>query len=329
MKTNTSAHAPLVTIVIPLYVISDRFFRDLHRFDLLAYPKYELLIVCDKKIRLPKVKNARLVVTGAKQTGPAEKRDVAMAAAKGSICAFIDDDAYPDPTWINVAIRHFVRNKDIIAVGGPGITPPDDGRMAQLGGLVYESDYTSGGLKMRFTSLGVRSREISDWPAYNLFIRTNIMKKVGGWGSTFYGGEDTYICLKMLSYGRMIYEPKAIVYHHRRPLFYSHMKQIFNVGVHRGFFFKKYPETSRQFIYFLPATLTFGFWGMLIASFFSPAILSVFLLLFGIFFGMALSTVLNKTDISGAITASWGIFATHMAYGAGFIKGLLTDDLKR
>lgn len=329
MKRTITNNTPLVSIIIPLYVVCDRFFKDLKKFDTLLYPNYELLVVSDKKVTLPKVKYARLIVTGLKQTGPAEKRDIALAQAKGSICAFIDDDAYPDPAWLTVAIRHFVRNKDIIAVGGPGVTPPDDGRMAKLGGLVYESDYTSGGIKMRFYSLGTRSKEVMDWPAYNLFIRTGIMKKVGGWGSTFYGGEDTYICLKMLEYGRMIYEPKAIVYHHRRPLFYPHMKQIFNVGVHRGFFFKKYPETSRQFIYFIPAILTFGFWSMVIASFFSHTIVSIFLLLFGIFFGMAFSTVQNKTDFTGAVLASFGIFATHMAYGTGFIKGLFTENLTR
>lgn len=329
MKNQSSQSTPFVTIVVPLYVICDRFFRDLHKFDSMQYQNYEILIICDKKVRLPRIRNIRLIVTGRSQTGPAEKRDIALLQAKGSICAFIDDDAYPDPAWITTAVRHFVRNKDIIAVGGPGITPPDDGRMAQLGGLVYESDYTSGGLKMRFLAVETRSKEVSDWPAYNLFIRTGIMKKVGGWGSKFYGGEDTYICLKMLSYGRIIYEPGAIVYHHRRPLFWPHMKQIFNVGVHRGFFFKKYPETSRQFIYFLPAILTFGFWIMLAASFFSPIALGIFLLIFGIFFGMGLSTVLYKTDIPGAVLASLGILFTHMAYGIGFIKGLLTGDLQR
>ena len=329
MKTKTTTSTPFVTIVIPLYIICDRFFSDLSNFDLIDYPNYELLVVCDKKIRLPRIKNIRLIYTGVKQTGPAEKRDLALQHAKGSICAFIDDDAYPDLSWISIAVRHFVRNKDIIAVGGPGITPLDDGRMAQLGGLVYESDYTSGGLKMRFASVGNRSKEVSDWPAYNLFIRTSVIKKVGGWGSTFYGGEDTFICLKMLSYGRIIYDPKVVVYHHRRPLFLPHLTQIFNVGTHRGFFFKHYPETSRQLIYLFPTLLTVGFWIMFILSFSSHLILSIFLLLFGIFFGMAFSTIFGKADVLGSIIASFGIIATHMAYGIGFIKGLLLDDMKK
>ena len=320
---------PQISIIIPLYVISNRFFSDLKYFDTIDYPNYEILVICDKKVRLPNIKKLRLIVTGLKQTGPAEKRDIGISHAKGSICAFIDDDAYPDPQWIKTAVRHFVRNKDIIAVGGPGVTPHEDERMAQLGGMVYMSGYTSGQLKMRFTPVGERTREVEDWPAYNLFIRTVIMKKVGGWGSTFYGGEDTFICLKMLEYGRMIYDPKVIVYHHRRPLFYSHLKQIFNVGVHRGYFFKRYPETSRHVLYLLPTTLTLGFWILFLLSFTSPIVFGIFLLVFGFFFGIALSNVLNISDITGTIIASIGIITTHMAYGIGFIKGLLQQELKR
>ncbi|OGG11314.1 hypothetical protein A2Z00_02450 [Candidatus Gottesmanbacteria bacterium RBG_13_45_10] len=324
-----SSQKPLVSIVIPLYVVCDRFIQDLHKFALLQYSNYEILIICDKRVRLPKTKNLRLIVTGVKRTGPAEKRDIALKHVKGSICAFIDDDAYPDPSWITMAIRHFVRNKDIIAIGGPGVTAPDDSRMAKLGGLVYESEYTSGQLKMRFVPVGKRVREVMDWPAYNLFIRTDIMKKIGGWGSTFYGGEDTFICLKMLSYGQMIYDPKVVVYHHRRPLFYPHLKQIFNVGVHRGFFFKKYPETSRRALYLIPTTLTVGFWILFVLSFFNSIALVVFLLAFGVFFGIAFSTVLNRKDPPGTILSSLGIISTHMAYGVGFIKGLFINKLLR
>lgn len=322
-------HEPIVSIIIPLYVINDRFFADLKKFENLDYSNIEILVICDKKVRLPKIKNVQLIITGKKQTGPAEKRDIGLKEAKGSVCAFIDDDAYPDPQWVKTAVRNFVRNKDIVAVGGPGVTPPDDGRMAKLGGLVYESEYTSASLKMRFLSVGERTREVEDWPAYNLFVRTNVIRKVGGWGSTFYGGEDTYVCMKMLSYGRIVYDPKTIIFHHRRPLFYLHLKQIFNVGVHRGYFFKRYPETSRQLLYLIPTILTVGFWLLLALSLLFPTVLGIFFLLFGIFFGMAFSTVLAKTDYLGAFIASFGIIMTHMAYGIGFTKGLFMSELLR
>ena len=56
---------------------------------------------------------------------PAEKRNIGIKAAKGEIVAFIDDDAYPDAHWLEYAVRYF-GDETIGAVGGPGVTPPND-----------------------------------------------------------------------------------------------------------------------------------------------------------------------------------------------------------
>jgi len=76
---------PLVSVIIPLYVIGDRFFQDLKQFEKMEYSNFEVLVICDKKIKLPKIKQIRLIITGLKQTGPAEKRDIGLKFAKGSI----------------------------------------------------------------------------------------------------------------------------------------------------------------------------------------------------------------------------------------------------
>src|SRR6185436_2729036 len=96
---------PLVTIIIPLYVINQRFFNDLRKFEKLRYGKFEIIVVCDKKITLPKLKvPITLMLTGRRKTGPADKHDLALKKAKGDICAFIDDDAYPDRDWLKNAV---------------------------------------------------------------------------------------------------------------------------------------------------------------------------------------------------------------------------------
>ena len=135
--------------------------------------------------------------------------------------------------------------------------------------------------------------------------------------------------MKMLDYGRLLYDPNVVVYHHRRPLFTQHLRQIFNVGVHRGFFFKRHPETSRHLLYLIPTTLTLCFWILFFLSFTSPLVLGIFLLSFGFFFGIAMSNVLSITDIPGTIIASIGIITTHMAYGIGFLRGLSVHNLNR
>ena len=315
---------PKVSIIIPLYVIMDRFFEDLKKYKKLNYPDYEIIIVCDKKVSIEGI-NTKLILTGEKKTGPAEKRDLALKHAKGEICAFIDDDAYPDPDWLINAITH-LKDDSIAAVGGPGLTPPEDNFWEQITGLTYQSRFCGGSTQHRFTK--AKRNFVNDYPAYNLLVRKDVLKKVGGYGSYFYGGEDTFLCLKIIRKGwKILYDPEVVVYHHRRGLFSGYLQQIANIGTHRGFFTKKYPETSRYFTYFAPSILTVGFVLGLISSFLSNHIAILFFTLVGFFYLLAFFSVLPKSNILMASLSAVETILTHLTYGTFFFKGLLTEKL--
>ena len=92
---------------------------------------------------------------------------------------------------------------------GPGVTPPGSGWRERAGGAFYESPFGSGGLRFRFTPLGA-PRDVDDFPAYNLFVRTDELRAIGGWDSSFYGGEDTKVCLALRRAGhRIVYDPRG------------------------------------------------------------------------------------------------------------------------
>lgn len=317
-----------VSIIIPLYDIQKRFFQDFLNYDLLDYSDYEVLVVCDKKVELPRLKNCKvsLIVTNKKKTGPAEKRDIAIKRATGEICAFVDDDAYPDKDWIKNAIHWFIDEK-VIAVGGPGVTPPEDDFWQKVGGGIVESYFCSGGVQYRY--FPTKRCFVEDYPAYNLFVRKNTLEKVGGYGCNFYGGEDTFLCLKLIRYGCILYEPESIVYHHRRSFPLKHLKQISNVATHRGYFFKKYPETSRMLFYLLPTFLTVGLIGSLILSVLFSSLFLPFSLLLLLFFWLlgSYSVLRHKSLFLLSILAGFGIILTHIVYGVFFIKGLTVKKL--
>lgn len=317
---------PRVSIIIPLYVIESRFFKDLKWFKELNYPNYEIIVVADRKVKIddPPVE---FFLTGRKKTGPAEKRDLAIRYATGEICAFIDDDAYPDRDWIKNAVAHF-KDPKIAAVGGPGLTPPEDKFWAQVTGVVYKSYFCGGSTQHRFVK--ARKRFVNDYPAYNLLVRKDVLKEVGGYDNYFYGGEDTFLCFKIVKKGwKILYDPEVVVYHHRRPLFTPYLMQIANVGVHRGYFAKKFPETSRQPVYFYPSILTLGFLIFLLWSLFSFQIRVLFLPLLALFYLLAVLSVVKKAPFLQTIIAGLGIILTHLTYGVFFIKGLLTKKLTR
>jgi len=318
---------PKVSIIIPLYVIEDRFFKDLKKFDKLNYPNYEIIVVCDKDINLNH-SGIRFIKTGKKRTGPAEKRDIGIKVSKGEICAFIDDDAYPNTDWINSAVKWFM-NGNVVAVGGPGITPKEDSFWQKVGGSIIESFFCSGGVQYRYVP--TQKAFVVDYPAYNLFVKTKILRKVGGYDCNFYGGEDTFLCMKLIKHGDIIYDPNVVVNHHRRSFPFQHLKQISNVGLHRGYFFKKFPKTSRTLFYLLPTLMTLGLFSCIFLSvLYTGVFLPITLLAFLILWLLGVCSVLHRGyPLKIAMISGIGIIATHISYGMYFIKGLMIGKLER
>jgi cellulose synthase/poly-beta-1,6-N-acetylglucosamine synthase-like glycosyltransferase len=334
-NVNKTLVDPFVSIIIPLHwglkkENYERFIHDLKKYLELDYKKYEIILVTDVKAKLPKLsKRIRHIVTPGKTSSPAEKRDYALKFVKGQVCAFIDDDAYPDKNWLKRAVVHF-KKENIISVGGPGVTPHEDTYWQKIGGYILESYLGSGIIRYRFYSEKRKVISVDDYPAYNLFVRTDVLKKVGGYGNVFYGGEDTYLCMKLKKEGTIVYDSKAIVFHHRREFPKGHLKQIGSVGIHRGYFFKEFPETSRRVLYVLPTLLTFCFiLCIIISAILPPFFLIIFmsLVLITIFSGM-LSLRGHHVKLVPSFLASIGIILTHLYYGIFFVKGLFLEKLE-
>jgi len=331
---------PKITVIIALHNCSERFIRDFAHFHTLDYPDFEILIIADepnlnekvnprfsalKKLETPGL--VSILPTGKNLTGPAEKRDIGIEKAKGTLCAFIDDDAYPRPDWLRSAVSFF-DNKDIAAVGGPGVTPPDDSLMGRAGGAVYASPLGSGQTLYRFVPR--TARDVDDFPAFNLFVRTAVLREVGGFSSSYYGGEDTKLCLEIVKSGKKImYRPEVLVFHHRRPLFMQHLKQIANVGIHRGYFAKMYPETSRRIFYFMPSIVVMTLLCGIILSAFSGIMAAIVLLSLAGYFGVAFVSIMPASRLDVALLGAVGIMATHLTYGCAFIRGLTLKHLDR
>lgn len=327
---------PSVSIIVPLHWgllphNYSRFLSDFKKYLEIDYQNYEILLVTDKPAKLPyKSSKMRYLVTNADHpTSPAEKRDYALPGVKSEICAFIDDDAYPIKEWISNAVRHF-QHPLIVAVGGPGVTPPNDNFWQKLGGAILESKYCSGQLLYRYYKIN-NWLSVDDYPAYNLFIRTEILRKVGGYNSTFYYGEDTRVCIELVKYGRILYDPDVLIYHHRRAFPKHHLKQIWNTGVHRGFFVKAFPVTSKRWFYFIPIALTVGLFSLVGLSLYRPSIFAIpTILIFSIAWLLASISISNRgKDLQTASLGGLGVIFSHIAYGIGFVRGLSMKRLLR
>ncbi len=324
---------PLVSIVIACPADSWMLRQCLAAIAGQSYANYEVLVLPDAAFPAGDAasfgEKVRVIPTG--KIRPAEKRNLGICEAKGEIVAFIDDDAYPDAHWLESAIRYF-GDETIGGVGGPGVTPPDDPYLAQIGGRVYDNLLVSGNYRYRYKAGGVR-RDVDDYPSCNLFVRTELLRRIGGYRTDFWPGEDTLLCKDVIDAGkRIVYDPWVIVHHHRRAILGAHLRQLGRYAFHRGYFVKRFPSNSLRLGYFIPSafvlylavSVPFAFlvspstatpWGVLHLAFLS---------LLPLYFALVLFSTFALNPLTWVLTAA-GVFWTHVWYGVRFIQGLCAD----
>ena len=322
---------PKVAIIIPVKEINTYVRESVHHIQKLNYRHFEVLILPDSTDSAEPVRGddrVKVIPTG--PMGPAEKRDLAVRFSDAQVLAFIDDDAYPSPNWLDDALPYF-EDTSVGAVGGPAVTPEEDTIWQKASGAVL-SNWLGGGVH-RYRYVPQKKREVDDYPSVNFLIRRDVFEKVGGFDSTFWPGEDTKLCLEVSKKQalKIIYDPRILIWHHRRELFLPHLRQVSNYALHRGFFAKIYPDTSLRVSYFLPSVFT-------LMLFLSPlGIVTDFWVLRATlaiicFYAMLLvvsgaQVSLEKRDFALGLLTAVGIFATHCYYGVYFLKGLMTRQL--
>jgi len=265
---------------------------------------------------------------------PSVKRSRAMIDAQGDFLIFIDDDAYPQKNILDILDEDF-KDEEIAAVGGPAITPQNDSFLQKVSGAVYLS-YLSGGFPERYTPIG-KKKFVSDWPSVNLTLRKKIFLEVGGFDCDYWPGEDTKLCLDIIknikANNKILYDPRVIVWHHRREGLLRHLKQIAGYGLHRGFFAKEFPKTSFQFKYFVPSAFLLFVFGGVILSIFYPIFLKLYIIGWIVYVAAMLKALFDITyrqkSFLVALYSIIYIFLTHIVYGARFIQGFVfTKELK-
>lgn len=312
-----------ISIIIPIGEKSDYLEETVHYILEQTHKDFEIIILPNNKIKDFKNKKIKVIETG--KINPADKRDIGSGIAKGEVLAFIDDDAYPDKDWLKNALKNF-ENKEIVAVGGPGLTPKKDSFMQQIGGKILESKLASGTEDYRCK---IKKRKfVEDYPSFNFFVRKNTFDKIRGFDYRYWRGEDTALCLKLIKYGKIIYDPNVVVYHHKRALFLKHLRQIWKCALYRGFFAKKFPKTSRKFAYFVPSLFLFGLLFGFIVSFYNLYLMIIYIDVLIIYFTLLIIESIKINDFKGAVILIPGIFLTHIVYGFAFLIGLIVGDIK-
>jgi glycosyltransferase involved in cell wall biosynthesis len=313
----------MFSIIIPVKELNDYVRETVPYILQLDFVDWELFIVTneDQNTEWPNETRIRMMSSG--RVGPAQKRDIAAAVATGEYLVFLDDDSYPEPNLLSLALEKFTEGA--VALGGPAVTPQSDSFKQKVSGAVFSSKIT-GGSPERYRPMG-QQREVDDWPSVNLMVTRHIFLKIGGFNSPYWPGEDTFLCLKLLRAGhRVTYVPKLIVWHHRREGLLRHMKQVGAYGLHRGYFARHLPETSRRIQYIFPSLVFLLFLCAPIAIVLPVimqrfVILGLLMYLIGVILGVGDIMRFEKKTV--ALATLPYVIATHLSYGYWFLRGLL------
>jgi GT2 family glycosyltransferase len=226
----------------------------------LDYPSYEVIFVDDGSIdntaviarelgfrvistshrglssALPGKENGHDWVITKPNRGLSNARNLGLAAARGEIVAYLDDDAYPDPHWLHYLVASLLnpRAERYAGVGGPNIAPPGDGLIANC-----VAHAPGGPIHVLLTH-----QKAEHIPGCNMAFRKVALQSIGGFDPQFHvAGDDVDVCWRLQKEGWTLgFSPAAVVWHHRRNSVLTYWRQQKGYGKAEAMLERKWPE---------------------------------------------------------------------------------------
>ncbi|MFO7871865.1 MAG: glycosyltransferase family 2 protein [Kiritimatiellia bacterium] len=252
---------------------------------------------------------------------PSRKRNVALRKSEAEIFALIDSDAYPQPDWLDKALKILNSDSNIGAVAGPNLTPPEDSLSRRVSGRVMESPLGFG--KGWIRHVPSTRQTVNEMPTCNMIIRREGVL----FREDLDTGEDMTYCAEIRAKGKsIVYVPDVVVYHHRRKAPFPFMKQFYEYGLFKGrlararsgitYLWQAFPSL---FLIYLTAE---------VILFFTPVpvpIKILSLLPLALYAACALIETVKTVKSSGELLIVPLLFpAAHIAYGWGYMRGIVS-----
>ena len=188
--------------------------------------EFEVLLVGDVEIEVADSRVRSIVVA---DRNPAHRRNLAAREAVGEILAFLDDDAYARPDWLESAAAVFESRPEVLAAGGPDPAPPDSTISELFSDTLLATPVIGSSVAAHESRRGVWNVEKPhDVALVNLFVRKRDFDLAGGFDESIgYIGEDSALLRVLLGKGLVLYSEHIIVEHRRRPFPGPYLKQRF------------------------------------------------------------------------------------------------------
>ncbi|MCF4139806.1 glycosyltransferase [Streptomyces sp. Tue 6430] len=245
----TGRTVPFTTVVIATRERADRLAHALDSMLVQDHPDFEIVVVDNAPVTdatrdlVGREYAERVRYVTEPVPGLAVAHNTGLAAARGDVVAFTDDDVVADPRWLTELTAPFAADPGLGCATGL-ILPA---RLRTPAQVLLESH---GGFAKGFAP---RTYDPADPPAdeplfpftagrfgsgANMAFRTGVLRAVGGFdpatgaGTLARGGDDLYGFVRVLAQGhRLRYTPQALVWHHHRETWQDLETQAYGYGV--------------------------------------------------------------------------------------------------
>ncbi len=253
---------------------------------------------------------------------PSLNRNNGAKKAKGDIFCFLDDDAKIEKNILKKAEEIFNKyNPDIL--GGPQLTPLDDGYFAKTSGYAMADFFCTSFMNNRYKKgkLKLDANE-NDLTSAICFVKKNVFNNLKGFNLKLFPGEDPefFFRAKKQEY-KIAYSPDIFIYHRRRPTLKGLWKQFSNYGLTRVKKEKTLNENI-NFIYLLPSFFLIYIILLIPFLFISRIFILPLLLYILIIIVSSIKQIIIYRDLRAILLLPFIYPLIHISYGYGLLNGL-------
>ncbi len=238
---------PLYSVVIPAYQAEATLGATLAALARQTIDRalYEIIVVDDGSTD-GTAQVAKAALAGADRylhqanAGPATARNQGAALARGQIILFTDSDCEPAPDWLEQMTAPLADPR-VSAVKGAYRT-----RQTQLAARFAQVEFED-----RYQLL-LKHQSIDMVDTYAAAFRAQVFRQMNGFDQSFSAAnnEDTELSYRLVAAGhRLVFNPKAIVYHQHPTSFGKYLRTKFWRGYWRLVVYRRFPEKALKDTY--------------------------------------------------------------------------------
>lgn len=163
-----------------------------------------------------------------------QARNIAIAASRAPLIAFIDADCEAPPDWLRTLVRALPSDETTAGVGGVSERHDSSGSWQKAIDTVFSTYLGTLDSPSLISVPKLKRRLVKALSSHSSLFRRDVLIEVGGYDERFELNEDTDLSARLREKGyKLILDRSIYVYHRRRAGPASFAKQFFRYGVGR------------------------------------------------------------------------------------------------